>query len=41
MVELDKTDARQGRTTGRVRYILAISLAAAILAMVLVGIFVR
>ena len=38
MQTIDKEKARQGRTTGRMRYVLAISLACAVAAMIAVGI---
>ena len=38
MQTIEKEKARQGETTGRMRYVLVISLAAAVLAMVAVGV---
>ena len=37
MQTIDKEKARQGETTGRMRYVLAVSLVAAVLAMIMIG----
>lgn len=37
MQTIDKEKARQGQTTGRMRYVLAISLVCAVAAMIAVG----
>ena len=36
-IELSETEARQGVTLGRMRYVLAVSIALAVLAMVVVA----